>query len=59
MKKKITVLALCALLFALCYPAEAQQTAKIPRIGFLVAPPFPLSRPGRRISAMACASLGT
>ena len=25
----------CALLFALCFPAQAQQTGKIPRIGFL------------------------
>jgi putative ABC transport system substrate-binding protein len=35
MKKKITVLTLCALLFALCSFAEAQQTGKVPRIGFL------------------------
>jgi putative tryptophan/tyrosine transport system substrate-binding protein len=36
MKRKITVLALSALLFALCASAEAQQPAKTPRIGFLV-----------------------
>jgi len=36
MKKKITVLALCALLFALCLSVEAQQTAKVQRIGFLI-----------------------
>jgi putative tryptophan/tyrosine transport system substrate-binding protein len=35
MKRKITVVTLCALLFALCHPTEAQQTGKIPRIGFL------------------------
>ena len=35
MWKKITVLALSALLFALCLPAEAQQTKKIPRIGYV------------------------
>jgi ABC-type uncharacterized transport system substrate-binding protein len=35
MKKKITFLALCAMLFALCSSAEAQQTGKIFRIGFL------------------------
>jgi ABC-type uncharacterized transport system substrate-binding protein len=35
MKKKITVLTLGALLFALCLPAEAQQTAKIPWIGYV------------------------
>jgi putative tryptophan/tyrosine transport system substrate-binding protein len=36
MKKKITVLTLCAMLFALCESAEAQQaTKKIPRVGIL------------------------
>jgi putative ABC transport system substrate-binding protein len=35
MKKKITFLTLCALLFALCPRVEAQQPAKIPRIGYL------------------------
>ena len=37
MKKKIAVLTLCALLFALCFPAEAQQPKKVPRIGYLSA----------------------
>jgi ABC-type uncharacterized transport system substrate-binding protein len=35
MKKKITVLTLCATLFALCVAADAQQPGKIFRIGFL------------------------
>src|SRR5262245_14479741 len=35
MRKKITVLTLCATLFALCSVADAQQSKKIPRIGFL------------------------
>jgi putative ABC transport system substrate-binding protein len=35
MKRKITVLALCAMLFALCVPAHAQQPKKVPRIGYL------------------------
>jgi len=35
MKKKITVLTLCAMLFALCLSAEAQQTGKVFRIGYL------------------------
>ena len=35
MKKKITVLTLCAMLFALCFSAEAQQPAKAVRIGYL------------------------
>jgi ABC-type uncharacterized transport system substrate-binding protein len=33
--KAILCLALCAVLFALCLPAEAQQPTKIPRIGYL------------------------
>jgi len=37
MKKKITVLTLCAMLFALCSSTEAQQPTKIPRIGYLAA----------------------
>ena len=35
MNKKIFCLAVGALLFALCVPAEAQQAGKVPRIGFL------------------------
>ena len=35
MKKKITVLTLCAMLYALCVSAEAQQSGKVPRIGYL------------------------
>ena len=35
MNKKIYWLALGAMLFALCMPAEAQQSTKIPRIGYL------------------------
>src|SRR5262245_28843431 len=35
MKRKITVLTLCALLVALCASAEAQQPTRIPRIGIL------------------------
>ena len=35
MKKKITVLTLCAMLFFLCVAAEAQPPRKLARIGFL------------------------
>jgi putative ABC transport system substrate-binding protein len=35
MRKKIFGLALSAMLFALSFPAEAQQAGKIPRIGYL------------------------
>jgi putative tryptophan/tyrosine transport system substrate-binding protein len=34
-KRKLGSFALCAVLFALCFSAEAQQPAKIPRIGYL------------------------
>jgi putative tryptophan/tyrosine transport system substrate-binding protein len=37
MTTKIARLALGALLFALCMSAEAQQSAKVPRIGYLTA----------------------
>jgi len=40
MKKNIFCLALGAMLFALCFPAEAQQPKKIPRIAYL-APSTP------------------
>ena len=37
MRMNVMRLALCAALFALCAPTEAQQpAAKIPRIGFLI-----------------------
>jgi len=35
MRKKVISLALCAVLFALSLPAEAQQPTKIPRLGYL------------------------
>jgi putative tryptophan/tyrosine transport system substrate-binding protein len=35
MKRRITVFALCAMLYALCGSVDAQQTGKIFRIGFL------------------------
>ena len=35
MKNKTTVLTLCAMLFALCSSATAQQPKKVPRIGYL------------------------
>ena len=37
MKKKVTVLILCVILFALCASAGAQQPKKVPRIAFLSA----------------------
>jgi hypothetical protein len=34
-KRKLGSFALCAMLFALCFPAEAQEPKKVPRIGYL------------------------
>jgi ABC-type uncharacterized transport system substrate-binding protein len=39
MKRKITVLTLCALLPALCASAEAQQPKKVPVVGFVAGSP--------------------
>jgi len=39
-------------------PAEAQQPAKVPRIGFQV-PPFPLALAASRDSGRVCATSGT
>jgi len=47
MNKKIYWLALGAMLFALCMPAEAQQSTKIPRIGYLSGS-SPSTSPARR-----------
>jgi putative ABC transport system substrate-binding protein len=45
MKKKITVLELCAMLFALCGSVDAQQPTKVPRIGYLSAGTTSLNSP--------------
>jgi putative ABC transport system substrate-binding protein len=49
MKEKLTVLALCAVLLALSVPAQAQQPAKVPRIGFQLD--APVSAVAARIEA--------
>ena len=51
MKRKIIVFTLCAMLFALCGSASAQQPAKIPRIGYLL-PADERNTPGLRIEAL-------
>jgi putative ABC transport system substrate-binding protein len=50
MKTKRTGLALCAMLFALSLPVEAQQSTKIPRIGY-VSPSGDANNPGARVEA--------
>ena len=52
MTKEVTVFALCAMLFALCISAEAQQPKKIPRIGYLAGTsPSAIVGPHRGIPA--------
>jgi putative ABC transport system substrate-binding protein len=50
MRKKVMHLTLCAMLFELCISAHAQQSAKIPRIGYLTA--GSLSAQSARINAL-------
>jgi putative ABC transport system substrate-binding protein len=50
MKNKITVVTLCAMLLALCLPAEAQEPTKVPRIGYVSATGDP-NNPGPQIAA--------
>ena len=45
MSRKIFCLALCAMLFALCFSAEAQQPKEVPRIGWLGAGSSPSQLP--------------
>jgi ABC-type uncharacterized transport system substrate-binding protein len=44
MRKTVISFALCAMLFALCLPAEAQQPAKIPVVGILGGASSPSAR---------------
>ena len=43
-KTKVFGVALGAMLFALCLPAQAQQAAKVPRIGYVSFPVIPITR---------------
>ena len=50
MKRKITVITLCAILLTLNFPSSAQQPAKIPRVGFLSGSGNP-NTPGPQLEA--------
>jgi hypothetical protein len=39
MKKKVTLFTLCCMVFALCVSTEAQQPAKVAKIGWLILRP--------------------
>jgi hypothetical protein len=49
MNKKVISVALCALLYALCFYVEAQQPAKIPRIGYVSPIPIKNSRADKKV----------
>jgi putative tryptophan/tyrosine transport system substrate-binding protein len=53
MRKNVILPALCAMLFALCLPAEAQQPKKVPRIGYLSS--FDPARESARAEAIRLA----
>ena len=53
MRKNVIRLALCAMLFALCLPAAAQQPKKVPRIGYLSS--FDPARESARAEAIRLA----
>ena len=50
MRRNVYGLTLCALLYALCLPAQAQQQGKIPRIGILISTSPSMAAP--RIQAL-------
>ena len=59
MKQTITTFALCAMLFALCFPVKAQQPTKVPRIGYLTRDlPFRSTNPASTRSGRALRELG-
>src|SRR5262249_57837303 len=51
MKKKITSLISCAMLLALCLPAEAQEPKKVPRIGWVSGSGDPNTPFGSQVEA--------
>jgi hypothetical protein len=59
MKKKVTFLALCTMLFALCVSAQAQQPTKVSRIGYLSNSDAALTPPAPREFGWRCASWAT
>jgi len=58
MSNKLFCFALCAMLFALCFPAEAQQAGKVYRIGYLSGFFSPATDPGQNPFRQGLAELG-
>jgi putative ABC transport system substrate-binding protein len=58
MNKKITILTLCALFFALCSSGEAQQQAKVAKIGWLGVQPRSTSASGPELLMRELRKLG-
>jgi hypothetical protein len=59
MRKKFVVLVLTAMLFALCVSGQAQQPAKVSRIGYLTNAPLSASLELQDAFRQGLASLGT
>ena len=58
MTKKVVLLALCSLLLAPCSAADAQQPAKIPRIGYLSGSSLSANRPRNEAFRQGLRELG-
>jgi hypothetical protein len=52
MKRKVTITALCAMVFALCYSASAQQAKRVWRIGHRRTDQCDLTKTGSSIFAL-------
>jgi hypothetical protein len=57
MRKTVISFALTALFYALCASAEAQEPAKVPRIGYLAAASLSANRRALKHSGRVCAIL--
>lgn len=55
---RLLISGLCALFFALCTPARAQQAAKIPRVGVLVASTAAVQKPRFEALKLGLSDLG-
>jgi ABC-type uncharacterized transport system substrate-binding protein len=58
MKRKITALTFCVTLFALCFPSQAQQQAKVAKIGWLGVRSASRQAPGAEVFRREFRALG-
>jgi hypothetical protein len=57
-RRKIFCFGLCALVYALCLSAEAQQPKKVPQVGILMPVSSTVAAPNIEASAKVCGSAG-